>query len=117
MDRVNIEDSNITHISGDSNNLDYPDLPITRGMIEKAEKLKKVSRYPFNFDFKPYAQLEERFLDNHVRGGIIFKTPFKLVNFHATCQQCLYAFEVDTYGRGCTHECSYCYAKQQLSQH
>ena len=47
----------------------------------------------------------------------MFQSPFKLVNSHTTCQQCLYAFELDTYGRGCIHNCVYCYAKIELTGH
>ena len=45
------------------------------------------------------------------------KTSFRLVNSHSTCQQCLYSFEIDTYGRGCLHNCVYCYAKAELTVH
>lgn len=82
-----------------------------------AEHLKKVSNYETDYDFEIYKNLELRYKDNPPRGGITFKSPMKLVNAHGTCQQCLYAFEVDTYGRGCTHDCIYCYAKDQLEMH
>jgi DNA repair photolyase len=91
--------------------------PITDKIIEKANKLSKSSKYPCNFDFDAYRQLELRFKDKPFRGGITFKSPMRLVNSHPTCQQCLYAFEIDTYGRGCVHDCVYCYAKAELTVH
>lgn len=86
-------------------------------MEAQAEKLNKLSAYKSTFDWEPMRSLERRATKNPVRGGIVFNSPFKLVNSHSTCQQCLYAFEVDTYGRGCVHNCVYCYAKAQLTVH
>jgi DNA repair photolyase len=31
------------------------------------------------------------------------------------CAKCFHRFEIDTYGRGCIHNCAYCYAKSYLS--
>ncbi len=114
---ITTDTTNVIHISGDDSKIERIELPQTEKIINKANKLSEVSKYPFNFDLSTYAKLEERFLKDPVRGGITFKTPFKIVNSHPTCQQCLYAFEVDTYGRGCTHDCVYCYAKAELSVH
>lgn len=86
-------------------------------IIKNAKSLQEKSRYSSEFDYEIYRKLELRFADKMPRGGITFNTPFKLVNSHSTCQQCLYAFEIDTYGRGCTHDCVYCYAKAQLTVH
>ena len=97
--------------------LETPPTPVTDAIIAESEKLKKVSSYKCEYDFEIYRELELRYADNPPRGGITFKSPFKLVNAHTTCQQCLYAFEVDTYGRGCVHDCVYCYAKDQLEMH
>ena len=83
----------------------------------KAARLAGLSSYPCAFDFETYRKLELRFGLKQPRGGVIFNSPFKLVNSHNTCQQCLYAFEVDTYGRGCVHDCVYCYAKAELTVH
>lgn len=83
----------------------------------KAAKLSKVSKYQSQFNFEVYRDLEIRFHDKEFRGGITYNSPMKLVNHHTTCQQCLYAFEIDTYGRGCVHDCVYCYAKAQLTVH
>jgi len=88
-------------------------------IIRQAEILKTKSKYPCKFDFEVYKKLELRFGLNQPNGGVIFGSngPFKLVNSHSTCQQCLYAFELDTYGRGCIHDCVYCYAKAELTVH
>lgn len=83
----------------------------------EADKLMRVSSYKSEYDWKIYKDLEERYAGQKIRGGITFKNSIKLVNAHTTCQQCLYAFEVDTYGRGCVHDCAYCYAKDQLELH
>ncbi len=91
--------------------------PKSDAIFAKAEKLKALSNYQCNYDFNIYRDLELRFGHEQPRGGIVFNTPFKLVNSHSTCQQCLYAFEVDTYGRGCVHDCVYCYAKAELTVH
>lgn len=86
-------------------------------LVTAAQKLNKLSRYRCNFDYTIYRDLELRYKEKPIRGGISMKTAFRLVNSHATCQQCLYAFEIDTYGRGCAHDCVYCYAKAELTVH
>ena len=91
--------------------------PLVDQMALSYQQLDQVSSYKSQFDWEPMRSLERRSYKNPIRGGIVFKSPFKLVNSHATCQQCLYSFEVDTYGRGCVHNCVYCYAKEKLSRH
>ncbi|MBI4041865.1 MAG: hypothetical protein HY391_00150, partial [Deltaproteobacteria bacterium] len=89
--------------------------PLSGPMWEKLSKLR--SKYPDHFDYTIYDQLHKRFEKNIPRGGVLFKTTLKLINSHTSCQQCLYAFEIDTYGRGCVHDCVYCYAKTILEGH
>ncbi len=98
---------------------ELPPIPTPKSdkVLGRAEKLASFSKYPCSFDFEVYRKLENRFGLEQPRGGVIFHSPFKLVNSHNTCQQCLYAFEVDTYGRGCVHDCVYCYAKAELTVH
>lgn len=93
--------------------------PKSDQVFKNAEELKRLSKYPCNFDFDVYRQLELRFENDQPRGGVIFGTsnPFKLINTHPACQQCLYGFEMDTYGRGCIHDCAYCYSKVELTSH
>lgn len=93
------------------------DTPVFNELVKEARKLDLLSRYPCTFDYTVYRDLELRYKDRPIRGGIVKSNPFKLVNSHHTCQQCLYAFEVDTYGRGCSHNCTYCYAKAELTVH
>lgn len=91
--------------------------PTYNALIKDAKKLDQLSKYPSTFDYKIFKDLELRYKDKPIRGGITMKTAFRLVNSHSTCQQCLYAFEIDTYGRGCVHNCVYCYAKAELTVH
>ncbi len=91
--------------------------PIFNKLVKEAKLLNRLSNYPSTFDYTIYRDLELRYQDKPIRGGIVKHNPFKLVNSHHTCQQCLYAFEVDTYGRGCSHNCTYCYAKAELTVH
>ncbi len=86
-------------------------------ILNEASKLDTLSRYKSDFDYSVYVDLEKRFASSPIRGGITFGKPIRLVNHHATCQQCLYSFEIDTYGRGCAFNCGYCYAKAQLTVH
>ena len=111
------ENSNITNFPNAdvSKNIENIPTPKSDKIFEKAKKLYQVSKYKSEFNWNTYRELELRFGHDQPRGGITFNTPFKLINQHATCQQCLYAFEVDTYGRGCIHDCVYCYAKAQLT--
>lgn len=97
--------------------LENSDTPSADKIISDARKLDALSSYPCTLDYELYRSIERRYADKPIRGGICMKTAFRLVNSHATCQQCLYAFEVDTYGRGCIHDCVYCYAKAELTVH
>lgn len=98
-----------------SRNIENIPTPKFDEINQRATKLSVLSSYKSDFNFEVYKDLEIRFHEKEFRGGITFNTPMKLVNHHSTCQQCLYAFEIDTYGRGCLHDCVYCYAKAQLT--
>lgn len=93
---------------------------VTHGPIEA--KMRKTlasikdSKYVDDFDWSVYDKIADKF-DEPPRGGVVFNTTFKLVNHHTSCNKCHYAFEIDTYGRGCFHNCVYCYAKDQLTTH
>ncbi len=91
--------------------------PTYNRLAKDARTLDIKSAYRSQFDYSIYKNLELRYADKPIRGGISMKTAFRLVNSHSTCQQCLYAFEIDTYGRGCIHDCVYCYAKAELTVH
>ena len=43
-----------------------------------------------------------------------FGSPFKQLNRKVN-SWCIYTKRIDTYGRGCEHECKYCYAKALLN--
>lgn len=88
------------------------------GPIEKQMRsiMKKFdgTTYVDEFDWTVYDRLADKF-EELPRGGVVFNTTFKVVNHHSSCSKCHYAFELDTYGRGCIHNCEYCYAKDQLT--
>jgi DNA repair photolyase len=88
------------------------DGPMSGPMWKKVQSLN--SKYADDFDWSIYDKLEARFGENQPRGGVVFNTTFKLVNHLASCTRCHYSFEIDCYGRGCTFNCLYCYAKEQL---
>lgn len=94
-----------------------PATPGFDALLEDSQKLNKLSKYRCDFNYEIYKNLELRYSDRPIHGGTVMKTVFRLANSHSTCQQCLYSFEIDTYGRGCIHECSYCYAKAELTVH
>lgn len=94
-----------------------PETPSYDKLVAEAERLDAVSRYKCDFDYGMYKNLELRYKDRPIHGGTVMKTVFRMANFHSTCQQCLYTFEIDTYGRGCIHDCAYCYAKAELVVH
>jgi len=91
------------------------DGPISGGMWKKLSRLK--SAYPDSFDWSMYDKLHARYGEKQPRGGVVFRTTLKLLNYHSACSKCHYSLELDTYGRGCIHNCVYCYAKEQLSTH
>ena len=91
--------------------------PAADKIIAQGQKLNQLSKYPSNFNYEIYRDIERRYADKPIRGGISMGTAFRMVNSHSTCQQCLYTFELDTYGRGCSFNCAYCYAKAELTVH
>ncbi|MDB5037367.1 MAG: putative repair photolyase, partial [Bacteriovoracaceae bacterium] len=91
------------------------DGPVSGPMWAKAHSIK--SKYPDTFNYGIFDDLHKRFDDGKVRGGVVFKSFLKLANSHASCRLCHYSFELDIYGRGCIHNCVYCYAKEQLTRH
>ena len=82
--------------------------PLSTHMWEKAHSVP--STYPDTFDYGMYDRLYERFGDQQPRGGVVYKGTMKLLEA-PDCAQCFHRFEIDTYGRGCVHNCAYCYAK------
>ena len=114
--------SNVIPFPSISRDIDFveekilPPTPLVDAMENESIRLNSISNYKSDFDWQPMRAFERRSLKNPIRGGIVFKSPFRLVNAYTTCQQCLYSFEVDTYGRGCVHNCLYCYAKAELTQ-
>lgn len=90
--------------------------PIEQKMRAILDRCKD-SKYPDTFDWSMYDKISARYGEEQPRGGVVFNTTFKLVNHHSSCRKCHYAFELDTYGRGCIHNCVYCYALDQLTTH
>lgn len=104
-------------VGAQSQSIAEPSLVKFSAIMEEADTLNRISTYHSKFDYSVYENLEKRFGKDVPRGGFIFKGPMKLVNHHYSCQECLYSFMIDTYGRGCIHDCLYCYAKSELIVH
>jgi len=88
---------------------------IVMSEIISAKSRHVLSNYEDTFDYSIYDKLIEKFGEQQPRGGAVFKTTFRLVNHYESCSKCHYAFELDTYGRGCTHNCTYCYSLEMLT--
>ena len=86
--------------------------PLSKDLWEKAHSVP--SAYHDTFDYCIYDRLYERFGAEQPRGGVVYKGTMKLLDAQ-DCAQCFHRFEIDTYGRGCVHNCAYCYAKSYLS--
>ncbi len=87
--------------------------PVSREMWARVCQDLQHSRFHDDFDYRVYDKLARRFESNPVRGGFIFKGNMKLLDAE-DCSSCFHRFEIDTYGRGCLHNCAYCYAKSYL---
>lgn len=90
--------------------------PIETEMRATLAKLEG-TKYVDTFDWSVYDKIAARYGENQPRGGVVFRSALKLVNYHTSCNKCHYAFEIDSYGRGCIHDCIYCYAKDTLTKH
>lgn len=86
--------------------------PLSRELWEKAHQVP--SAYRDTFDYRIYDRLHERFAARQLRGGVVYRGTMKLLEAQ-DCAHCFHRFEIDTYGRGCVHDCAYCYAKSYLS--
>lgn len=91
------------------------DGPLSRPMWLKIKSLN--SKLSDTFNWSIYDDLYIKYGEHQPRGGVVFRTGLKLVNHHSSCSKCHYAFEIDTYGRGCVHNCVYCYALESLTGH
>lgn len=111
----NTGDNNIHSLQFMENDGRVFDGPLSGAMWKKVKALN--SKMPDNFDWSIYDRLHEKFGEEQPRGGVVFRTTVKLVNHHGSCTKCHHAFEIDTYGRGCIHNCSYCYAMESLTAH
>ena len=81
-----IIDNNITPIISGIENFNplngrVFDGPLSKGMWETVSKLN--SKYPDTFNYSVYDRLYKKFGDTQPRGGVLFKTPLKAVNFHS----------------------------------
>jgi len=103
------------------NILQFPTSQVFRTTLLSSEIQKRAnsieSNYEDTFDYSVYDSLATKFENEHMPWGVVYKTVFRLANYHPTCTRCHYAFEIDTYGRGCVFNCGYCYAKDQLTKH
>ncbi len=81
---------------------------------KKFENLKKTSSYKSTFDILTYRKVAKKLNGKNVK--IIHQEVFELINTFAGCQRCHQAFQIDTYGQGCTHDCIYCFAKNYAEQ-
>src|SRR5262245_19297328 len=86
--------------------------PLSKALWEKAHSVP--STYSDTFDYGIYDRLYERFGSQQPRGGVVYKGTMKLLEAQ-DCAQCFHRFELDTYGRGCVHNCACCHAKSYLS--
>ena len=89
------------------------DGPVSQEMWTEVVRTMEDSCYPDTFNYRVYDKLARRFENNPVRGGFVFKGNMKLLESE-DCSSCFHRFEIDTYGRGCLHNCAYCYAKSYL---
>jgi len=84
------------------------------GQIERrALKILKQmnSNYKSDFDWGVYDRLASRFKINPPRGGVVFKTTFTQLDDARK-----YSLRIDSYGRGCVHDCGFCPAKDRLTE-
>jgi DNA repair photolyase len=104
------------HLSDTKFIVSSPVGPIEQKMRLILEKIKD-SKYPDTFDWSIYDKIAARYGENQPRGGVVYNKGLKLLNYHTSCSKCHYAFELDTYGRGCVHNCVWCYAKETLTRY
>lgn len=87
--------------------------PMEREMRTKLAKLKGC-KYSDTFDWSVYDRIASRF-EEQPPGGVLDNSTLKLLSWHPSRRNYHDAFEVDTYGRGCIHDCVYRYTRNQLT--
>lgn len=76
----------------------------------KIEKLKASSNFQFELDLNIYESYPHKEAEFFPLGHP------ELINNDSDCSQCFYAFQIDSYAEGCTHNCVYCWAKFALEK-
>lgn len=87
--------------------------PMSGPMWQRVCTELRDSAFPDEFDYSVYDKLARRFGDMRPRGGIVFRNFLKMLEAQ-DCRHCFHRFEMDTYGRGCFHNCAYCYSRSFL---
>jgi DNA repair photolyase len=79
---------------------------------ERFKLLQRESSYNSDFDLSVYEDFSKKIKNKQ----FIHTNVFELINTFSGCQNCHQSFQIDTYGKGCLHECIYCFAKNYGEQ-
>lgn len=82
-------------------------------MNQRLVFLKDQSKYPTQFEVSQYEVYFEK-LAHAKSQNFLLKDPFHNIHESAGCLNCYQAFQLDTFGEGCLHNCFYCFAKHTL---
>jgi DNA repair photolyase len=79
---------------------------------DRARSLRSTSPALDALDLEGYRDLA-KFHDPAVIETVFSDAPFKSIAQNIGCGNCHQALQLDTYARGCLHDCSFCFAKEQ----
>lgn len=80
---------------------------------QRLKALNEKSSYQSSFNPDVYRKIS-RIWKKHNISNFLLEAPFQNISEIAGCQNCYQAFQMDTYGEGCIHDCFYCFAKHTL---
>ena len=85
--------------------------PFTNQLTDELNRLQGSSQFECQLSSEAMGRHEKLLLKNGISSDPFHRNPLQLINTYSSCQNCHQAFQMDSYGKGCLHDCIYCFAK------
>ena len=81
----------------------------------RARELQEITLGKFTFDVTRYEPLSRHHSPQDI-ARVLAGDPFQFINTRLGCLNCHQALQLDTYAKGCTHDCSFCFAREAAGE-